>query len=183
MGVGDGALARLRRRGARAAVPTGRDADRVDAAATTSRCGAVRDRRFRAAVPARFDVRPLRSEIERFEPDDWKAQTRYGALSSSGARTACPGRRRSACGRSRSRRSPARSDAAAISTAASTHSARISVAPSALFVVPPLTALSRPSTCSNSGTSTSFRDGHKRIVAARAAGPDYVDADVTEVFP
>lgn len=28
--------------------------------------GAVRDRRFRAAVPARFDVRPLRSEIERF---------------------------------------------------------------------------------------------------------------------
>jgi UDP:flavonoid glycosyltransferase YjiC (YdhE family) len=29
-----------------------------------------------------LDVRPLRSEIERFEPDDWRARTRFGALSS-----------------------------------------------------------------------------------------------------
>ncbi|MGE5690732.1 MAG: nucleotide disphospho-sugar-binding domain-containing protein [Pseudomonadota bacterium] len=43
------------------------------------RCGIDDVERLRALG---LDVRPLRSEIERFEPDDWKARTRFGALSS-----------------------------------------------------------------------------------------------------
>jgi UDP:flavonoid glycosyltransferase YjiC (YdhE family) len=45
----------------------------------TVRCGIDDVERLR---PLGFDVRPLRSEIERFEPDDWRARTRFGALSS-----------------------------------------------------------------------------------------------------
>ena len=43
------------------------------------RCGIDDIERMR---PLGFDVRPLRPEIERFEPDDWRARTRFGALSS-----------------------------------------------------------------------------------------------------
>ena len=41
------------------------------------RCGIDDVERLRAAG---LDVRSLRSEIERFEPDDWRARTRFGAL-------------------------------------------------------------------------------------------------------
>jgi MGT family glycosyltransferase len=43
------------------------------------RCGADDVERLRSLD---LDARPLRREIERFEPDDWKARTRFGALSS-----------------------------------------------------------------------------------------------------
>jgi hypothetical protein len=43
------------------------------------RCGIDDVERLR---PLGFDVRALRPEIERFEPDDWRARTRFGALSS-----------------------------------------------------------------------------------------------------
>ena len=43
------------------------------------RCGADDVERLRSVG---LDARPLRREIERFEPDDWKARTRFGALSS-----------------------------------------------------------------------------------------------------
>lgn len=43
------------------------------------RCGIDDVERLRAAG---IDAHPLRHEIERFEPDDWKARTRFGALSS-----------------------------------------------------------------------------------------------------
>ncbi|MGZ4317608.1 MAG: glycosyltransferase, partial [Gaiellaceae bacterium] len=42
------------------------------------RCGIDDVERLRAAG---LDARSLRSEIERFEPDDWRARTRFGALS------------------------------------------------------------------------------------------------------
>lgn len=56
-------LLELTRRGHRAAV----------------RCGIDDVGRLRSLG---VDARPLRSEIERFEPDDWRARTRFGALSS-----------------------------------------------------------------------------------------------------
>jgi MGT family glycosyltransferase len=43
------------------------------------RCGVDDVERLRAAA---LDAHPLRLEIERFEPDDWRARTRFGALSS-----------------------------------------------------------------------------------------------------
>ena len=43
------------------------------------RCGIDDVERLRAAG---LDAHPLRREIERFEPDDWRARTRFGALSS-----------------------------------------------------------------------------------------------------
>lgn len=43
------------------------------------RCGIDDVERLRALG---LDARPLRSDIERFEPDDWRARTRFGALSS-----------------------------------------------------------------------------------------------------
>ena len=43
------------------------------------RCGIDDVERMRAAG---LDARPLRREIEHFEPDDWRARTRFGALSS-----------------------------------------------------------------------------------------------------
>ena len=42
------------------------------------RCGIDDVERLRAAG---LDAHPLGSEIERFEPDDWRARTRFGALS------------------------------------------------------------------------------------------------------
>ena len=43
------------------------------------RCGIDDVERLRSLG---LDVHPLRSEIERFEPEDWRARTRFGALSS-----------------------------------------------------------------------------------------------------
>ena len=43
------------------------------------RCGIDDVERLRGVG---LDARSLRSEIERFEPDDWRARTRFGALSS-----------------------------------------------------------------------------------------------------
>jgi MGT family glycosyltransferase len=43
------------------------------------RCGVDDVERLRSAG---LDAYPLRYEIERFEPDDWRARTRFGALSS-----------------------------------------------------------------------------------------------------
>ena len=45
----------------------------------TVRCGVDDLARLRALG---LDARSLRQEIERFEPDDWKARTRFGALAS-----------------------------------------------------------------------------------------------------
>ena len=42
------------------------------------RCGIDEVERLRSLG---LDVHPLRSEIERFEPEDWRARTRFGALS------------------------------------------------------------------------------------------------------
>ena len=42
------------------------------------RCGIDDVERLRSLG---LDVHPLRSEIERFEPEDWRARTRFGALS------------------------------------------------------------------------------------------------------
>lgn len=43
------------------------------------RCGAGEVALLRAAG---LDAEPLRLEIERFAPDDWRARTRFGALAS-----------------------------------------------------------------------------------------------------
>jgi len=43
------------------------------------RCGIDDVERLRSLG---LDTSPLRREIERFEPDDWRARTRFGALSS-----------------------------------------------------------------------------------------------------
>lgn len=45
----------------------------------TVRCGIDDVERLRSLG---LDTHPLRSEIERFEPDDWRARTRFGALNS-----------------------------------------------------------------------------------------------------
>ena len=43
------------------------------------RCGIAEVEQLR---PLGLEVRPLRREIEHFAPDDWRARTRFGALSS-----------------------------------------------------------------------------------------------------
>ena len=71
----------LRRRGAWAPVSPGRDARRAGRSRPPCRGALWIDdvERLRALG---LEARPLRPEIERFAPDDWRARTRFGALSS-----------------------------------------------------------------------------------------------------